>query len=94
MADIHIKESHSLPVNEARERASSFEDMFSKYGIKPKWSGNSAKIKAPGVKGGVEVTSSDVTIDLKLGMLAKAAGIKSDKLEASIRKRLRAALDA
>lgn len=94
MSQIHVQESHNLPVSEARERASSFEDMFSKFGVKPKWSGNSATIKGPGVKGDVQVTDSDVTIDLKLGMLAKAAGIKADKLEASIRKRLRSALDA
>jgi putative polyhydroxyalkanoate system protein len=93
MAKVHVQESHNLSVEEAKRRAGAFEDMFKKYGVKPKWSGNKAKVKGPGVKGDVVVTDSDITIDLKLGMIAKAAGIKADKLEASIRRRIQEAME-
>lgn len=90
---VHVKETHNLSAEEAKERAGVFDEMFKKYGVTPKWKGNSAKIKGPGVKGNVEITESDVTVNLKLGMLAKAAGVKADKLESSIQRRLREALD-
>jgi hypothetical protein len=38
------------------------------------------------------VTASNVTVIVKLGMLAKAAGVKPEKLQDSIQRRLKAAL--
>ena len=36
----------------------------------------------------------EIIVEIKLGMMAKMAGIDAQRLEGSIRKRLRAALDA
>ena len=43
---------------------------------------------------GIEVSGSDITIKLKLGMLARAAGVDPVRLEGSIRRRIKAALEA
>ena len=40
------------------------------------------------------MTDTDATVELSLGLLARAAGIKADKLTESIRKRVREAFDA
>lgn len=93
MSNVNVTEKHSLSKDEARKRVAGFEDMLSKYGVKAKWSGDKASVKGVGVSGDIAVNDSDVNVNLKLGMMAKAAGIKSDKLESSIRKRLRAAFD-
>lgn len=94
MADVRVTEPHDTTPADARSRISDFEDMMSKYGVKAKWKGNSAKLKGTGVSGSIDVTDDDVTVVVKLGMLAKAAGIDPQKLENSIRKRLKAAFEA
>ena len=88
MSKISIQESHNLSQGAAKDKVSVFEDMVSKYGVKVVWSGYNAEIKGMGIGGNIVVTSSDVTVNIKLGMMAKAAGVKAEKLEPSIRKRL------
>ena len=88
MSKISIQESHNLSQDAAKDKVSVFEDMVSKYGVKVVWSGYNADIKGMGIGGNIVVTSSDVTVNIKLGMMAKAAGVKAEKLEPSIRKRL------
>jgi hypothetical protein len=46
------------------------------------------------VKGSIKIDGSNVTVDISLGMIARAAGIDAKRLEGSISKRLRAAFDA
>lgn len=93
MADVRVTEAHSLKPDEAIKRIASFEEMMAKYGVKSKWAGQSAELKGPGVSGTIDVTSKDATVVVKLGLMAKALGIDTGKLENSIRKRLRAAFD-
>jgi hypothetical protein len=59
-----------------------------KYGAKLIWTGNSAELKGPGVGGNVTIEAQLVEITVKLGMLARAAGVDPARLENSIRKRL------
>lgn len=92
MADVRVTESHELPTDEAIQRVKSFEDMLTKYGVKANWKGNHADLKGTGVSGSIDVSSSDVTVILKLGMLAKAVGVDPDRLKGSIQKRLVSAL--
>ena len=92
MADVKVTESHSLAPDEAVSRLKDFEDMMNKYGVKANWKGTSAELKGTGVKGSIDVTGSSVTIVVKLGMLAKAAGVDADRLKGSIEKRVKAAL--
>jgi putative polyhydroxyalkanoate system protein len=94
VSNVHVVEPHNTNPADAIARVAGFEEMLSKYAVKAKWSGHTAELKGPGVKGSIGVDDTNVTVDVQLGMIAKAAGIKTDKLEASIRKRLRAAFDA
>ncbi len=92
MADVKVVKSHSLSPDEAQEKLKSFEDMMTKYGVKANWSGKHADLKGTGVNGSIDVGESDVTVVVKLGMLAKAAGVDAKRLEQSIQKRLDSAL--
>ncbi len=93
MADVRVSHPHTHGAAEARTRIQPFEDMMAKYGVKAVWKGNSAKLKGTGVSGTIDIKDGSVDVLVKLGMMAKAVGVKADKLEASIKKRLAAALD-
>ncbi|MEM7676041.1 MAG: polyhydroxyalkanoic acid system family protein [Myxococcota bacterium] len=92
MSTVVVTEAHSLDPEEAKKRLASFEAEIAKYGMKAHWSGLSADLKGTGASGDVKVTGSAVTITVKLGMVAKMAGVKPDKLEVSLQKRLKEAL--
>ena len=93
MADVKVEQAHSVSRSEARQRIQSFEDMMGKYGVKAKWKGDSAKLKGIGVSGSIDVTDDKVSVVVKLGMMAKAAGIDPKRLEGSISRRLEAAFE-
>jgi putative polyhydroxyalkanoate system protein len=92
MAEVKIIESHALNLDDARKRIDAFQETLDKYGVKAKWKGHQAALKGVGVSGSIVISSSEVTVIVKLGMLAKAAGIDAERLGGSIRKRLQAAL--
>jgi putative polyhydroxyalkanoate system protein len=94
VSTIQVKQKHSLPIEDAKKALGAFEQDLERYRVKLVWSGSNAEIKGTGVSGDVKVTTSDVTVTVKLGMLAKAAGVKADLLEKSIAKRLQAAFPA
>ncbi len=91
MAEVRVSEAHSLSPDEAISRIGGFEEMMAKYGVKAKWKGHSAQLKGTGVSGSIDVTGSAVTVVVKLGMMARAVGVDPVRLEASIKKRLKAA---
>ena len=91
MANVVVTQAHSLSVDEAKTKIADFEEMMGKYGVKAKWKGDRADLKGTGVSGTINVSSSEVQIELKLGMLAKAAGVDAARLEKSIAKRMEAA---
>lgn len=76
------------------ERMKKFEDMLTKYGVKARWKGNQAELKGLGVSGRIEVSTADVQVVLKLGMMAKAAGVDVARLQTSVQKRLASALSS
>lgn len=92
MSKIVVEKSHSMSPEAAREALKSFEQDIAKFGLKPDWSGNRAQLKGTGASGEIRIEASRVVVEVKLGMLAKAAGIKPDRIQASIEKRLNAAL--
>ncbi len=94
MSDVRVVEPHNCTAEDAIGKVASFEDMLKKYGVKALWKGRHAELKGTGVKGSIDVDDSKVEVVVKLGMLARAAGIDPGRLEGSIRKRLRAAFDA
>ncbi len=89
MSTIRVKQPHSLSTDEAKSRLADFETAMSKYGVTLDWKGARAKIKGMAVSGGIDVTADMVDLTLKLGMMARAAGVDADRLEASITKRLK-----
>ena len=88
MAQVKVTQAHQLSVDEARQRMQGFEDMIKKYGVRTEWKGSKAAIKGTGVSGSIEVGRSKVDVVVKLGMLARAAGVDAKRLEGSIRRRL------
>ena len=93
MAKIKVKESHQRSAAEVKSGITEFESMLSKYMVKVDWKGYNATLSGP-ISGGISITDQDISVEIKLGMMAKMAGIDASRLEGSIRKRLRAALDA
>jgi putative polyhydroxyalkanoate system protein len=88
MADVRVQEPHNTTEDDAISRVADLEDMMGRYGVKSIWKGSKAELKGTGVKGSIAVDETNVTVELSLGLIAKAAGIDSKRLEASIRKRL------
>ncbi len=91
MSTIKVSQPHSLSKDDAKSRLDVFEQQLGKYGVKLDWKGFQAAIKGTGVSGDAEVLDNLVSITIKLGFLAKAAGVDAGKLEGSLRKRLTAA---
>jgi putative polyhydroxyalkanoate system protein len=94
MADVRVTQTHdNLSLEDAKQKLGSFEEMMKKYNVKAEWSGRHADLKGTGVKGAVDVTDTSVTVELRLGMLAKAAGIDPKRLSQSIERRLKEAFE-
>jgi putative polyhydroxyalkanoate system protein len=87
MATIDIKKSHSLPLDQAKQRAEELaKGMGEKLDLEWKWEGNTIQFHAPkgtakGTKGEVAVSASDVrvTIDLPF-MLRVMKGTIEDRV--------------
>jgi putative polyhydroxyalkanoate system protein len=92
MGTIHICQEHNLSVDEARERLGAFEEQMRQYGAKLVWKGPRAEVTGLGVSGSAVITESLVELTLKLGILARAAGVDEDRLRGSITRRLVIAL--
>jgi putative polyhydroxyalkanoate system protein len=90
MSTINVREAHNKTPDEVKANLSQFEEMFTKYRVKISWQGNRAELNGP-VTGFIMIHPAEVEVQIKLGMLARAAGIDATRLEASIRKRIRAA---
>ena len=93
MSTISITEQHNLGQEVAKDKIGVFEEMVQKFGVKVIWSGFRAEIKGMGISGDIDVQADSIALKLKLGMMAKAAGVKADKLEGSIKRRIQEALN-
>ncbi len=91
VSTINISQPHNLSIEEARAKLASFEETMSKYGVNAKWDGAKATLKGMAVSGGIDIGADKLDIVLKLGMMARAAGVDSTRLKSSIEKRLKAA---
>lgn len=91
MASVNVKQAHQLGASGAKAKLASFESDLAKYKARLEWAGNTAQVKGIGVSGNVQVTDTQVAVNLELGMLARAAGVDAGKLQTSIAKRLAAA---
>lgn len=93
MSNVTVRQPHSLPRAEARAKLAGFEGMLKKYGVSLAWKGDSATVSGIGVSGDIAVSDAAIDISLKLGMMAKMAGVDATKLQASIAKRLKEAYE-
>ncbi len=94
MSAIKIKVPHGTNRSDVRTKLRSFEEMMGKYGVSLDWRGDTAEIRGVGVSGRVIVDDADIEISLKLGMVARAAGVDPRRLERSIAKRLGEAFES
>jgi len=94
MSDVVVHQAHAVSPEEAKKRIAGFEELLTKYGVKVEWKGNTGTLKGTGVSGGIDIGSSNVKVEVKLGMMAKAIGVDANKLRGSIEKRLKAAFEA
>ncbi len=92
MSKIQITQQHALSTDEARQRLDDFDQTLQKYGARLDWRGQRAAIKGIGVSGEVVVSTDEVRVELKLGLIARAAGVDPKRLRGSIERRLVAAL--
>jgi len=92
MSKVVVQQNHSLNPDEAISQIAGFQEMMGKYGVKAKWKGHHADLRGLGVSGTIDVTNTEVVVTLKLGMMAKAAGVDANRLKNSIEKRLGPAL--
>jgi putative polyhydroxyalkanoate system protein len=73
MADITKTKSHNLDRDELRGRLEKLaSEMQQKFSIKCRWDGDICHLSGAGLKGGkLEMTDSEVSIEITLGMMAK-----------------------
>lgn len=93
MSEVRVSQPHSVSVDEARRKIEDFEAMIGKYGVSAVWAGNQATLKGTGVGGTINIQTRSVDVVVKLGLMARAVGVDAVRLEASIRKRLKAAFE-
>jgi len=93
LSNVQVDQPHNLGVEGAKKKLEGFAEDLKKYGMTLAWKGDEADLKGIGASGSVKVTESSVAVVVKLGMMAKAAGVKPDKLQDSIAKRLKNALE-
>jgi len=91
MSKITVRHPHNLTLEVARERINAFEETLQKFGASLVWTDNTAEVKGFGVTGSAELGVGFVEICLKLGIMAKAAGVGPARVESSIAKRLASA---
>ena len=73
MADIHIVRAHSMPLKKARDAANDLAaKLQDKFDLQSEWDGDTLNFQRPGVTGSLALGKSEVTIDVRLGLLLSA----------------------
>ena len=86
MSDIKIERSHKLGAEEAKNRFLALEaKLKERYGVCFEWNGSSARVTGTAVKGDVQIADDRITINLKLGLLARAF---AGKIQAAIERQV------
>lgn len=85
MADIRIARPHGLPLSRAKAAAqSAADDLVREYAITWHWQGDTLHFKRSGVQGRIDVSPSQIALEIRLGLLLK--GFKRT-IEDSVSKR-------
>lgn len=73
MSDIHARKEHTMSLEEAKQTAQKLADQLQKeFQLDSQWQGNTLNFTRSGVKGKLDVTEKDVTVDISLGFMLKA----------------------
>ncbi|HEX4918226.1 MAG TPA: polyhydroxyalkanoic acid system family protein [Limnobacter sp.] len=73
MADIHAHRTHNLSLEEAKGIAQKLADQLQKeFQLDSQWRGNTLNFSRSGVKGTLDVTDKDISLDISLGFMLKA----------------------
>lgn len=73
MSQIHIHREHPLSIEEARERVEVLRGKLkSKLGINSQWQGDELLFKGSGATGKITVSTNNIDIKIKLGLLMSA----------------------
>ena len=72
MSDIKFVKSHSLPIAKARALVQKAADrLAAEYDLSSEWHGNTLRFHRSGVDGHMQVTASEIRLDVTLGFLLK-----------------------
>ena len=72
MSDINLVRTHSLTVAQAKaivQKAA--DDLSDEYNLVTDWRGNTLHFRRQGVDGRMQVTGSEIALDITLGLLLK-----------------------
>ena len=73
MSDVHARKEHNLSLDEAKQTAQKLAEQLEKeFQLQSTWQGNTLNFTRSGVKGKLDVTDKDVSIDISLGFMLKA----------------------
>jgi putative polyhydroxyalkanoate system protein len=86
MSDIRIARPHGLPVSRAKAAAQAAADELSrKYALTSHWQGDTLHFERSGVQGRIEVSPTQIALEIRLGLLFK---MLKPKIERSVGERL------
>jgi putative polyhydroxyalkanoate system protein len=86
MSEISIRRRHSLPIAEARKAAEKVARQLEKdFDLAYEWQGHVLHFSRSGVSGSLHVSTEDVRIDAKLGLLL---GFLKARIEAEVEENL------
>jgi len=72
MADIRIARPHALPLSRAKAAAQAAADGLAReYDLSWQWRGEALEFRRSGVQGRIEVSPSQIAVEIQLGLLLK-----------------------
>jgi len=72
MADIRIARPHALPVSRAKAVAQAAADELGReYALTSRWQGDTLHFERSGVQGTIEVSPSQIALEIRLGLLLR-----------------------
>jgi putative polyhydroxyalkanoate system protein len=80
MPDIRIARAHSLPLSRARAAAqAAADDLAQRYDLTSQWVGDTLQFRRSGVQGSIEVSPSQIALEISLGLLLKGFRMQIEK---------------
>ena len=72
MSDIRLARAHNLALSRARAIAQQAADSLAeRYAVICHWEGDTLRFRRPGAEGSMEVSASQIAVEVRLGLLLK-----------------------